>query len=70
MSGTSLFESWVYTGFNFILGLPIIFYGFLDRDLTEEFQLKYPQVRVLYVLIFIHPDHFHMFDLNVYMSVC
>lgn len=45
VSGTSLFESWVYTGFNFILGLPIIFYGFLDRDLTEEFQLKYPQVR-------------------------
>ena len=44
VSGTSLFESWVYTGFNFILGLPIIFFGFLDRDLSEEFMLKYPQV--------------------------
>jgi hypothetical protein len=45
VSGTSLYESWVYTGFNFILGLPIIFYGFLDRDISEEFALKWPQVR-------------------------
>ncbi len=45
MSGTSLYESWVYTGFNFILGLPIIFYGVLDRDISEEFALKWPQVR-------------------------
>lgn len=45
MSGTSLYESWVYTGFNFILGLPIIFYGFLDRDISEDFALKWPQVR-------------------------
>lgn len=39
-----MYESWVYTGFNFILGLPIIFFGMMDRDLTAEFVLKYPQV--------------------------
>lgn len=43
VSGTSLYESWVYTGFNFILGLPIIFFGILDRDLSQEFVLQYPQ---------------------------
>lgn len=43
VSGTSLYESWVYTGFNFMLGLPIIFYGILDRDISAEFALKYPQ---------------------------
>ena len=43
VSGTSPYESWVYTGFNFILGLPIIFYGIQDRDLSDEFVCKYPQ---------------------------
>lgn len=43
MSGTSLYESWVYTGYNFILGLPIIVYGILDKDLSDVFQLRYPQ---------------------------
>jgi phospholipid-translocating P-type ATPase (flippase) len=44
VSGTSPYESYVYTGFNFMLGLPIIFYGIQDRDIPEEFALKYPQV--------------------------
>ena len=44
VSGTSLYESWVYTAYNFILGLPIIFYGIMDRDLTDKFQEKHPQV--------------------------
>jgi len=44
LSGTSLYESWIYTGYNFILGLPIIFYGMLDRDLTIKFVLENPQV--------------------------
>lgn len=39
-----MYESWVYTGFNFILGLPIIFYGILDRDLEADFVLSHPQV--------------------------
>lgn len=43
MSGTSLYESWVYTGYNFILGLPIISFGILDRDLSSKFQQIHPQ---------------------------
>lgn len=34
----------MYSGFNFILGLPIIYYGILDRDLSPEFVAKYPYV--------------------------
>lgn len=44
VSGASPYESWVYSGFNFILGLPIIFFGVLDRDLSPEFALRHPQV--------------------------
>jgi len=44
VSGCSPYESWVYSGFNFVLGLPIIFYGILDRDLSAEFVQKHPQV--------------------------
>jgi len=42
LSGTSPYESWVYTSFNFALGLPIIFYGIMDRDLSESFVLRNP----------------------------
>lgn len=56
VSGTSLYESWVYTGFNFILGLPIIFYGILDRDLSDDFVSKHPQVlkrlKILELILF------------------
>ena len=45
VSGVSTYESWVYTGFNFILGLPIIFYGIQDRDLSARFVQDNPQVR-------------------------
>lgn len=44
MSGASPYESWVYSGFNFILGLPIIYFGILDRDLSPAFVQKYPYV--------------------------
>mmetsp|Transcript_11491 Transcript_11491/g.18844 ORF Transcript_11491/g.18844 Transcript_11491/m.18844 type:complete len:1109 (-) Transcript_11491:1128-4454(-) len=43
VSGTSLYQSWIYSSFNIALFLPIFCYGFMDRDLSEEFQLKYPQ---------------------------
>ena len=43
LSGTSLYESWIYSAFNLALGLPIIFYGILDRDLSQEFVLKHPE---------------------------
>ena len=44
VSGVSIYESWVYTGFNFILGLPIIFYGIQDRDISAAFAVAYPEV--------------------------
>eukprot|EP01032_Pedospumella_encystans_P015770 gene15770-18021_t len=43
VSGCSPYESWVYSAFNFILGLPIIFFGILDRDLSADFCLSLPQ---------------------------
>jgi phospholipid-translocating P-type ATPase (flippase) len=45
MSGTSFYESWVYTGFNFILGLPIVFLGIQDKDISANFIMQNPQVR-------------------------
>ena len=43
VSGTSPFQSWVYSGYNLILGLPAVFYGILDRDLSADFVLANPQ---------------------------
>ena len=51
VSGVSIYESWVYTGFNFILGLPIIFYGIQDRDLSSKFVQKYPEVRPVWLTL-------------------
>ena len=39
-----MYDSWVYSLYNFALGLPIIFYGIMDRDVPEEFALEFPQV--------------------------
>lgn len=44
VSGTSIYESWIYTSYNFLLGLPIIFYGIMDRDLSDKFVVTNPQV--------------------------
>lgn len=44
VSGTSPFPSWVYSGYNLILGLPIVCFGIMDRDLPAEFVLNNPQV--------------------------
>ena len=41
-SGTSPYESFVYTGFNLFLALPIIVYGILDQDISPQFALRYP----------------------------
>jgi hypothetical protein len=48
VSGTSLYESWVYSSFNIVLGLPIIFFGILDRDITADFTLRHPQVNLFF----------------------
>jgi hypothetical protein len=52
VSGTSLYESWVYSSFNIVLGLPIIFFGFLDRDVTADFLLRHPQVHPSFLSVF------------------
>ena len=44
LSGTSMYNDLVYSGFNFALGLPIIFYGFMDRDIPADFAIENPQV--------------------------
>lgn len=43
-SGTSLYESLVYAGFNFFLGLPIFCVGVLERDISEKSCLAHPIV--------------------------
>jgi phospholipid-transporting ATPase len=43
-SGTSLYDSMVYSGFNFFLGLPIIAVGVFDRDLSMKTALEKPDV--------------------------
>lgn len=44
LSGTSMYDSWVYSGFNFALGLPIIFFGIMDRDVSYEYAMANPKV--------------------------
>ena len=43
VSGQTLFESFVYTGFNFFLGAPIVAYGILDRDVTHKYAFNNPE---------------------------
>jgi magnesium-transporting ATPase (P-type) len=43
-SGTSFYESMVYSSFNFVLGLPIIFTGITDRDIKASTALAHPSV--------------------------
>lgn len=44
LSGTSPYQSWIYSGYNAILGFPIIIYGIMDRDLPADFVEANPQV--------------------------
>lgn len=50
VSGTSMYQSWVYSVYNFALGLPIIFYGIFDRDISSGFALKHPEVNSFFFL--------------------
>jgi magnesium-transporting ATPase (P-type) len=43
-SGTSFYESNVYSSYNFVLGLPIIFAGIIDRDVSARTALDHPSV--------------------------
>jgi len=37
LSGTSPFESYIYGGYNFALGWPIVWLGVWDRDISDKF---------------------------------
>lgn len=37
LSSTSPFESWIYGGYNFALGWPIVWLGVWDRDISDKF---------------------------------
>ena len=41
-SGTSLYESIIYGGYNFFLGLPIICVGVFHTDISDLFCMKFP----------------------------
>ncbi|KAH8074493.1 phospholipid-translocating ATPase [Aureococcus anophagefferens] len=43
-SGTSFYESWVYSGFNFFLGLIPLAMGFFDHDVADATVDKYPRL--------------------------
>ena len=45
-SGTSPYESYIYTGYNFALALPIIIFAITDKDISEAFVLKNPQTYI------------------------
>lgn len=55
-SGTSFYESWVYSGYNFFLGLLPFCMGFFDIDIREETIDKYPRL---------YAAGLHRMDLNV-----
>ena len=44
LSGTSMYQSWIYSVYNFALGLPICFFGVMNQDISSEFAMAYPQV--------------------------
>jgi phospholipid-translocating P-type ATPase (flippase) len=44
VSGTSMYESYIYSLYNFALGLPIVFLGIFDQDISAIFAMTYPQV--------------------------
>lgn len=64
VSGTSLYESWVYASYNIVLGLPIIFYGIMDRDITDTFSLAHPQVGKITV-IFLTSVLYHLYSFSI-----
>ena len=43
VSGQTLFESYIYTGFNFFLCAPIVAYGVMDRDVSNKYALAHPE---------------------------
>ena len=44
LTGTSLYESLIYTMFNIMLGLPIVLYGVFDKDVDDQFAMENPWI--------------------------
>ena len=44
LSGQTPYESWIFTCYNLALGLPIVLYGIMDRDVPANYALKFPRV--------------------------
>mmetsp|Transcript_2135 Transcript_2135/g.6523 ORF Transcript_2135/g.6523 Transcript_2135/m.6523 type:complete len:1254 (+) Transcript_2135:79-3840(+) len=59
-SGTSFYESWVYSGYNFFLGLLPFCMGFFDIDIRDDVVDKYPRL---------YAAGLHRMDLNVVNTV-
>ena len=55
-SGTSFYETWVYSGYNFFLGLLPLAWGMFDVDTSSETVAKYPRL---------YAAGLHRMDLNV-----
>ena len=43
-SGQTIFDSLVYSGFNFFLGMPIVCIGVFDRDHPEQRLMERPKI--------------------------
>jgi magnesium-transporting ATPase (P-type) len=43
-SGTTLFDEWVISMFNFVCTIPILFVGLFDRDVPREYVQRHPQL--------------------------
>ena len=55
-SGQTFYESWVYSGFNFFVGLIPLAMGFFDEDVSKETVNRYPSL---------YAAGLHRMDLNV-----
>ena len=43
-SGTTLYDQWILSGFNFVIFFPIFFLGMFDRNLEKNYVKKNPGV--------------------------
>ena len=46
-SGQTLFEDYVYTGYNFFLGMPIVMVGLFDQDISDRAAMAFPACYVV-----------------------
>ena len=59
-SGTSFYEAWVYSGFNFFLAFTPLAFGWFDVDTSAETVRKYPRL---------YAAGLHRMDLNARLGV-